>query len=123
MFVYVQVCTCAMCERGVWDGGRVWALGICYSPRAAQEPAWLIWEFVDGCGATAPPAGRLLQGPELFTGEASLPLPGGPDLPIHPPGLAPETCLGLPGSAERGGWIFRFLVFVCCFIRLLFIKQ
>lgn len=61
-------------------------------------------EFVGSCGATAPPAGRLLQGPELFTGEASLPLPGGPGLPIHPPGLAPEICLGLPGSAERGGF-------------------
>lgn len=82
---------------------------------SAQEPAWLIWEFVGGCGATPPPAGRLLQGPELITGEASLPLPGGPDFPIYPSGLAPEMCLGLPGSAERGGWIFRFLVFVCCF--------
>lgn len=32
---------CSMCERCVWGGrggGRVWALGICSSPRAAQQP-------------------------------------------------------------------------------------
>lgn len=44
---------------------------------------------------------------------------------IYPPGLAPEMCLGFPGSAKRGGWIFRFIgvFFVLSFIRLLFTKQ
>jgi len=60
-------------------GGRVWALGDCtYPPRAA--PSWpglqqaqrlgaspVQGQACPSCGATAPPAGRLLGALELFT--------------------------------------------------------
>lgn len=99
-----------MCERGVGDGGRVWALGICTHspelPRGRSDlqqgecpgPAWLVLKLVGGCRATAPPAGRLPEGPgAVYTGADAL-LPDGPDLPIHPPGLTPGVGLGLLGA-------------------------